>query len=258
MTASRMWCVVPAAGVGKRFGAAVPKQYLPLLNQTVCEHTLQRLLQLPEIRRIVVCLGSDDTQFRQLEIARNPRIATTPGGVERCHSVLNGLKALQAEADGNDWVLVHDVARPCVRPDDIRKLLREVENASAIGGILANPVRDTMKRSNSQNQIIETVCRNQLWHALTPQLFRLGELRAALQSALDDNALVTDEASALERAGHQPLLVEGHPDNIKITHPQDLPLAALFLQQQFTQLPASASTAQFSTIYPSTSTNEDA
>ncbi len=235
MTSSALWCVVPAAGVGKRFGAAVPKQYLPLLNQTVCEHTLQRLLLLPEINRIVVCLSSEDTQFHQLEISRNARITTAPGGAERCHSVLNGLTSLQAEADDHDWVLVHDVARPCVRLADIRKLLREVENTNAIGGILANPVRDTMKRSNSQNQIIETVCRNQLWHALTPQLFRLGQLRNALQSALDENALVTDEASALERAGHQPLLVEGHPDNIKITHPQDLPLAALFLQQQLLQ-----------------------
>lgn len=257
MKSSALWCVVPAAGVGKRFGAAVPKQYLPLLNQTVCEHTLQRLLQLAEVRRIVVCLSGEDTQFRQLDIARNSRITTTLGGAERCHSVLNGLNALQAEADDNDWVLVHDVARPCVRSDDIRKLLRDVENANAIGGILANPVRDTMKRSNTQNQIIETVCRNQLWHALTPQLFRLGQLRTALQSALDDNALVTDEASALERAGHQPLLVEGHPDNIKITHPQDLPLAALFIQQQSLLSPASASSSpSLSTQSPST--HEDA
>ena len=232
MTSANVWCVVPAAGVGKRFGSALPKQYLPLLDKTVCEHTLERLLQLREIRRIVVCLSPEDTQFSKLNIANNPRIHTTLGGAERCHSVLNGLKALQPDARDTDWVLVHDVARPCLRPDDVRKLLQQVEAAGAIGGILANPVRDTMKRSNAQNQILETVCRNQLWHALTPQLFRLGQLRDALESALAENALVTDESSALERAGHQPLLVEGHPDNIKITHPQDLPLAALFIQQQ--------------------------
>ena len=235
MTSTNLWCVVPAAGVGKRFGSALPKQYLPLLDQTVCEHTLERLLQLREIRRIVVSLSAEDTQFKQLKIATDPRIHTTLGGAERCHSVLNGLKALQPDARDTDWVLVHDVARPCLRPDDVRKLLQQVEAAGAIGGILANPVRDTMKRSNAQNQILETVCRNQLWHALTPQLFRLGQLRDALASALAENALVTDEASALERAGHQPLLVEGHPDNIKITHPQDLPLAALFIQQQRVQ-----------------------
>ncbi|NPU92476.1 MAG: 2-C-methyl-D-erythritol 4-phosphate cytidylyltransferase [Gammaproteobacteria bacterium] len=235
MTSTNLWCVVPAAGVGKRFGSALPKQYLPLLDQTVCEHTLDRLLQLREIRRIVVSLSAEDTQFSKLSIANNPRIHTTLGGAERCHSVLNGLKALQPDARDSDWVLVHDVARPCLRPDDVRKLLQQVEVAGAIGGILANPVRDTMKRSNAQNRILETVCRNQLWHALTPQLFRLGQLRDGLESALAENALVTDEASALERAGHQPLLVEGHPDNIKITHPQDLPLAALFIQQQRVQ-----------------------
>lgn len=235
MTSTNLWCVVPAAGVGKRFGSALPKQYLPLLDQTVCEHTLERLLQLREIRRIVVSLSAEDTQFKQLKIATEPRIHTTLGGAERCHSVLNGLKALQPDARDSDWVLVHDVARPCLRPDDVRKLLQQVEVAGAIGGILANPVRDTMKRSNAQNRILETVCRNQLWHALTPQLFRLGQLRDALESALAENALVTDEASALELAGHQPLLVEGHPDNIKITHPQDLPLAALFIQQQRVQ-----------------------
>lgn len=235
MTSTNLWCVVPAAGVGKRFGSALPKQYLPLLDQTVCEHTLERLLQLREIRRIVVSLSAEDTQFKQLKIATEPRIHTTLGGAERCHSVLNGLKALQPDARDSDWVLVHDVARPCLRPDDVRKLLQQVEVAGAIGGILANPVRDTMKRSNAQNRILETVCRNQLWHALTPQLFRLGQLRDGLESALAENALVTDEASALERAGHQPLLVEGHPDNIKITHPQDLPLAALFIQQQRVQ-----------------------
>ena len=227
-----IWCVVPAAGVGKRFGSAVPKQYLPLHCQTVCEHTLQRLLQVEPIQRIVVCLSSEDQTFRQLDVARDARISTTLGGGERCHSVLHGLHALAADASDDDWVLVHDVARPCIRPDDVRKLLHQVQTENAIGGILANPVRDTMKRSNAHRHIVDTVSRDQLWHALTPQLFPLGLLRDAIESALADHAIVTDEASAIERIGHQPLLVEGHPDNIKITHPQDLPLAALFIQQQ--------------------------
>lgn len=226
------WCVVPAAGAGKRFGAAIPKQYLELQGKTVCEHTLERLLQVSAIRRIVVCLSRDDDRFQTLPLAQHPGILTAHGGAERCHSVLNGLHALQNEASDDDWVLVHDVARPCVRPADIEQLIHQVQRHNAIGGILANPVRDTMKRANPQRHIVETVSREHLWHALTPQMFPLGLLRDALESALADHALVTDEASALERLGHQPLLVEGHPDNLKITHPQDLPLANLFIQQQ--------------------------
>jgi 2-C-methyl-D-erythritol 4-phosphate cytidylyltransferase len=233
-----IWCVVPAAGVGKRFGSAIPKQYLQLQGKTVCDHTLERLLQLDEIRRVMVCLSPEDEFFATLPVAQNPRITTTPGGAERCHSVLNGLRALQPDACDQDWVLVHDVARPCVRPQDIRRLLDQVTGSGAVGGILAHPVRDTMKRADPHHRIIETVCRNQLWHALTPQLFPLGILRAALEAALAAAALVTDEASAIELAGHQPLLVEGHPDNLKITHPQDLPLAALFIQQQMQQATA--------------------
>lgn len=234
MNFTPIWCVVPAAGVGKRFGSAVPKQYLSLRDRTVCEHTLERLLQVTAIRRIVVCLSGEDTTFQRLPVASDPRIISTPGGAERCHSVLHGLHALATEASDDDWVLVHDVARPCIRPDDVSRLVHQVQQHNAIGGLLANPVRDTMKRANSRHHIVETVSRDHLWHALTPQLFPLGLLRDAIESALADNALVTDEASAIERLGHQPLLVEGHPDNIKITHPQDLPLAALFIQQQET------------------------
>ena len=230
------WCVVPAAGSGKRFGAEIPKQYLSLQGKTVCEHTLARLLDLEIIRGIVVCLSPDDPTFSHLPIASHERILTTQGGKERCHSVLNGLQALQGRALENDWVLVHDVARPCVRVADIEKLMQQVQQQQAVGGLLATPVRDTMKRANGQ-QILETVSREQLWHALTPQLFPFGLLRTALERALKDNAVVTDEASALERLGYQPLLVEGHADNLKITHPQDLVLANLYLQQQQQERP---------------------
>lgn len=229
------WGIVPAAGTGKRFGAAIPKQYLPLHGKTVCEHSLGRLLEVAALQHIVVCLSPEDSQFARLPIARHSRLSTILGGAERCHSVLNGLHALQGKADDKDWVLVHDVARPCVRPADIEHLIRQVQQQKAIGGILANPVRDTMKRADPQQQVIETVSRDHLWHALTPQMFPLGLLRQALQAALTDQALVTDEASAMERLGYHPLLVEGHPDNLKITHPQDLPLAGLFLRQQEAQ-----------------------
>ena len=233
MTASTpIWCVVPAAGVGKRFGADIPKQYLTLVGKTLCEHSLERLLQVEQIQRIVVAISPEDERFGTLPVARNNRIMTTIGGAERCHSVLHGLHALQSEAADEDWVLVHDVARPCVRPADVRNLIHQVLSHNAIGGILANPVRDTMKRADAHHHIQETVSRDHLWHALTPQLFPLGLLRDALEAALADHALVTDEASALERLGHRPLLVEAHADNIKITRPQDLTLATLFLQQQ--------------------------
>ena len=231
-TSTPIWCVVPAAGAGKRFGAAIPKQYLELQGRTVCEHTLERLLGVSAIERIVICLSREDEYFQNLPIARHTKITPAHGGAERCHSVLNGLHALQPDASDDDWVLVHDVARPCVRAADIEKLIHQVQCHNAIGGILASPVRDTMKRANAHQHITETVCRQHLWHALTPQMFPLGLLRDALESALAEHALVTDEASALERLGHQPLLVESHPDNLKITHPQDLPLANLFIQQQ--------------------------
>lgn len=231
-TTTRIWCVVPAAGVGKRFGSALPKQYLQLNGTTVVENTLKRLLALEEITQVVVSVSSEDHRFKTLKVATNPRIKSVVGGNERCHSVLNGLRYLSEVGSEQDWVLVHDVARPCVRSSDIRKLIDQVNQFDAVGGILANPVRDTMKRSNRLNQIAETVDRNQLWHALTPQLFRLGALRKAIEGAVAEGIIVTDEAAAMERLGHQPLLVEGHYDNIKITHPQDLPLAALFMQQQ--------------------------
>ncbi|MCG8537494.1 MAG: 2-C-methyl-D-erythritol 4-phosphate cytidylyltransferase [Pseudomonadales bacterium] len=227
-----VWCVVPAAGVGKRFGASVPKQYLTLNGKTVVEHTLERLQSVASVREIVVVISSEDHQFKSLPVAASSKIKSVVGGDERCHSVLNGLRYLSNVGDERDWVLVHDVARPCVRADDIDKLLNQVAQLDACGGILATPVRDTMKRANRLNQIEETVERNQLWHALTPQLFRLGPLRDAIESALNEAFIVTDEASAMEHLGEHPLLVEGHPDNIKITHPQDLPLAALYIQQQ--------------------------
>lgn len=223
------WCVVPAAGAGKRMGADHPKQYLTLFNKTVCEHTLLRLLGLPEICRIIVCVSPSDTWWPNLSLCKESRITTVLGGAERCHSVLNGLRHLRTLAADNDWVLVHDVARPCVRSADIR-LLMERTRHHAHGGILATPVRDTLKKATAADEIDHTVDRSQLWQALTPQLFRVGDLTDALETALAAGVSITDEASAIEWAGGHPLLVEGHPDNIKITHPNDLPLALLYLK----------------------------
>ena len=153
------------------------------------------------------------------------------GGQERCHSVFNALLHLLPYADENDWVLVHDAARPCLRKDDIDYLIETLAQ-DPVGGLLAMPVRDTMKRAGVDGRVEGTVDRVQLWHALTPQMFRVGELFRAIKSALDQNSLITDEASAIELAGKQPCLVEGHAYNIKITQPEDLSLAEFFLLQQ--------------------------
>ncbi len=226
---SRCWAVVPAAGVGARMQADRPKQYLPLLGKTVIEHTLLRLLRHPPVSGVVVAISSDDAWWPDVSIEADKPLWVATGGDERCHSVLSALQTLSARAADRDWVLVHDAARPCLRSEDMDELIRQCQGHPA-GGLLAVPVRDTLKRAGDTREVLETVDRSHLWHAQTPQMFRLGELRAALQQALAAGSLVTDEASAMERAGHAPLLVEGHADNIKITHPEDLALAELYLK----------------------------
>ncbi|MBV1884553.1 MAG: 2-C-methyl-D-erythritol 4-phosphate cytidylyltransferase [Pseudomonadales bacterium] len=236
---SRYWCIVPAAGVGKRMGGPTPKQYLtfpsypPQVKQsvTVLETTLNRLIDMDRIEKVVVALAEDDPFWPTLNVASHPKIEKVLGGAERCHSVLNGLLALEQWAADDDWVLVHDVARPCVRTDDIELLIRKVKQ-NGDGGVLGYSVRDTMKRTDSHGCIIKTVERNHLWHALTPQMFRLRPLLSAIQASLKDGVLVTDESAAMERAGVFPIMVEGAPDNIKITRPEDLTLAGLFLRNQ--------------------------
>lgn len=225
------WAVVPAAGIGKRMGSEVPKQYLQLDGRAVIDHTIERLLFHPAIDGVYVALSDADSRWQATEFAGHPDLVTLPGGVERCHSVLNALDGLAARASVDDWVLVHDAARPCVRRDDIERLIDRVRS-HPVGGLLGMPVRDTMKRTDAADLIEETVERSRLWHAFTPQMFRLGTLRNALRHALQDGFLVTDEASAIERIGHRPLMVEGHADNLKITRPDDLPLASYYLARQ--------------------------
>jgi len=223
------WAVVPAAGVGRRMGSDIPKQYLPLNGRLVIEHTLQRLLEHPLIEQTLVALSPNDEWWPDTAYANHVDLITVKGGTERCHSVLNALRQLSGIAADNDWVLVHDAARPCLRSDDIDRLIQQLKG-HPVGGILGMPVRDTMKRADASGQITETVCRDGLWHAFTPQMFRLGRLREALSQAQEQGMQVTDEASAIELAGYSPRLVEGHPDNIKITRPADLALAAFYLQ----------------------------
>lgn len=229
---SRFWVIIPAAGIGRRMRADIPKQYLPLAGRTVIEHTLHRLSLHPAIAEIIVVLGEDDQWWRKLRLDFVARpVTTVTGGEERCHSVLNGLQALARRADEHDWVLVHDAARPCVRPGDIETLITHCRDEEA-GGLLALPVHDTVKLADDSGHVVETLDRNALWRALTPQMFRYGILRQALQHAIDTQELVTDEAMAIELVGKPARLVEGHADNIKITTPEDLALAAFLLEQQ--------------------------
>ena len=225
---SRLFALVPGAGVGARMNAPLPKQYLTLQGRTLAEHTLGRLLALPRIEQVMVAIAEDDPWWPALPVASRPRVATVTGGESRAHSVLNGLDALLEKATADDWVLVHDMARPCVRPSDIERL---IDSSDASGAILALPVSDTLKRAEDQ-RISATVPRESIWRALTPQLFPIGALRDAIAKALADNVTVTDEASAMEYIGWQPLLVQGQADNIKVTLAEDLALADFFLQRQ--------------------------
>lgn len=227
----RYWVVMPAAGVGSRMGETIPKQYLPLNGRPVIEHSLQRLLDHPAIEQIFVATSPDDEWWGRSGFSSHLRVKNVTGGKERCHSVLNALLALQQVADPEDWVLTHDAARPCLRAEDIDHLLEEL-SGDPIGGVLAVPLHDTIKQSDGSRRVVDTLPRDQLWRALTPQMFRLASLQSALEHALAAGQVVTDESSAMEFAGYAPKLVPGHSDNIKITQPGDLELAAFFLELQ--------------------------
>lgn len=228
---ARYWAVIAAAGVGARMRARTPKQYLPLAGRCVIEHSLKLFCHHPSISAVVVVVARDDPHWAALRINSDAPLYRVAGGAERCHSVLNGLDFLADYAAADDWILVHDAARPCARDEDINRLMVALRDHPD-GGLLAVPARDTMKRANADGTVRETVPRVALWHALTPQMFRFAALRAALRKTLDDGVLVTDEAGAMEYAGVAAVLVEGHADNIKITQPDDLPLAEFYLRQQ--------------------------
>lgn len=224
------WAIVPAAGVGKRMGTEVPKQYLEVGGKPVLQHTLERLLSVETIAGINVALGEEDGFWPDLPFTDHPRIRAVPGGRERADSVYSALLHLEDRAKPDDWVLVHDAARLCITRSDVLRLIETLRD-DLIGGILALPVSDTLKTVDNQ-YITGTPDRRQVWRALTPQMFRYGLLRQALFDAAEQNRLVTDESSALELAGYRPRIVEGRPDNLKITRPEDLPLAAFYLERQ--------------------------
>lgn len=231
MATNKYWAVVPAAGLGSRMGAEIPKQYLVISGMRVIEHVLARLCGHPRIQQVVVATRPDDPWWRNIKVVSEVAPRRVDGGAQRMHSVFKGLESLLEIADPDDWVLVHDAARPCVRRTDIDRLIDALGD-HPVGGLLGLPVRDTMKRVDEHRAVVETVPRESLWRAMTPQMFRLGELHRALKLAIDSKLIVTDEAQAMENAGHAPLLVEGRADNIKITQPQDMVLAEMYLRQQ--------------------------
>jgi 2-C-methyl-D-erythritol 4-phosphate cytidylyltransferase len=231
MSGTGHWAVIPAAGAGRRMRSRTPKQYLPLLGRAVIEHTLARFIQHPRIYGIVVAIDADDDRWSSLKLNSAKPLITVPGGVERCHSVLNALAHLTTRAEPQTWVLVHDAVRACLAPEDLDRMIETLDD-DPVGGILATRVRDTLKREDADGCIEQTVDRKGIWHALTPQMFRLRILEIALRRAIDEGTAPTDEAAAVERTGLRPRLVEGRSDNIKITYPEDLAQAETILAAQ--------------------------
>lgn len=221
--------IVPAAGLGKRMKINLPKQYLKIGSLSVLDHTLSKLLSCQAICRIIVAIDKSDMFFNTLKSAKDPKVLTVVGGATRADSVLSAL----SQVKDNEWALVHDAARPCITQEDINKLIQTVFNHKE-GGILAVPIVDTVKwvTHNHPRRVDYTVDRECLWRAVTPQLFLAKQLRAALKKASLNQVPITDEASAIEYIGGHPLVVPGRSDNMKITHPQDLPLATWFLNEQ--------------------------
>lgn len=243
------WIVVPAAGIGERMGGQTPKQYLTLGNSSVLQTTLTQLLKVPDVEGIVVVLSSDDSLWPSVNAGSDPRIHTTTGGSSRAESVSAGLQFVLSKCKSDTWVFVHDAARPLIQLSDVQRLSDAVYNSGAVGGILATPVQDTLKQASEYYGIERTINREALWQAQTPQLFRVGELASAMSKAIEDDnnaaavldafaeqgdqpMALTDEASAMEREGHEPLLVEALQPNFKITRPVDLRVANALLNDE--------------------------
>jgi 2-C-methyl-D-erythritol 4-phosphate cytidylyltransferase len=229
---AKLWVVMPAAGSGSRMRESVPKQYLCIHGSTILEHSINVFLANDEIQKIIVALAKDDQHFGQLNLAKEQRVATTIGGSSRAESVLNGLNALRindSRVNDSDWVLVHDAARPCLSDELLSKLINRLRDDD-VGGILAIPVKDTLKRANKFQTISATIDRADIWQAQTPQMFRYGLLKAALTLAIEQKIDITDEASSLENSGYEAKLIEGDARNLKVTTPEDLALAAFLLK----------------------------
>jgi 2-C-methyl-D-erythritol 4-phosphate cytidylyltransferase len=222
----RFWVIIPAAGSGRRMGNGDrPKQYLPLAGRTVIEWAVAPFLRQEAYERIVVALAADDPHWRENPLSSHSRVIRAPGGAERADSVEAGLAALSGYAHPDDWVLVHDAARPCLADSDLKLLMDQLTD-DPVGGLLAAPVVDTLKRADEHGYVAQTVSRDRLWRALTPQMFRFGVLERALRFARERAAAVTDDSQAVELLGLRPRLIASSFDNLKVTTPYDLERAA--------------------------------
>lgn len=223
----RHYAIVPAAGSGSRFGSEKPKQYLELLGRPLIYHTLAALTACPDIERVWVVLAPDDPWWPQYDWSGlGAKLETVRcGGATRAESVTNGLQAAAMVAADDDWILVHDAARPCLSAAMLARLFGELAD-DPVGGILAVPVADTVKRADADQRVAATEPRDGLWQAQTPQMFRYGQLQKSLKNEIS----VTDEAGAIEAAGLKPKLVRGDSTNLKVTWPADLALAAMILR----------------------------
>jgi 2-C-methyl-D-erythritol 4-phosphate cytidylyltransferase len=226
----RAWAIVPAAGSGIRMGTAVAKQYLSLCGQPLLAHALAPLLACARIELVVLVVAAGDTRWREF-VPHDARLQTANGGALRRDSVCNGLEHLADRAAADDWVLVHDAARPCLSGAELESLFKALAD-DPVGGLLALPLADTLKAADESGRVAATVPRDGLWRALTPQMFRYGLLRRALAATIAEGIVVTDEAAAIEHAGHRPMLVEGRSANLKVTGPADLVLAEAVLRSR--------------------------
>lgn len=224
-----IWAVIPAAGTGKRFGADRPKQYLPLAGRPMLARVLDLFLGTPSVDGLVVALAARDAKWPRMKPGHPVKpLVTAIGGANRAASVVAALEAISDRVAADDWVLVHDAARPCLAPADLERMVSELRE-DPVGGILAASVVDTLKRADGSGRVETTVARDGLWHAQTPQMFRYGLLERALDEAIKDDVAVTDEAMAMERAGFSPRLVAAREANLKVTRPEDLMLAEAVL-----------------------------
>ena len=231
MSDQRFHAIIPAAGQGRRLGGETPKQYLEIGGQTVLEHVLQRVERTGLFQELIVVVEAGSREWARVQERLSLALRVVSGGAERCDSVWNGLLAIQ-DATPDDWVIVHDAARPCVHPSDILLLVKVLQN-DAVGGLLGAPISDTIKCANPANEVIETLPRSGLWAAFTPQMFRYRVLFNALKSHRErKEAVATDEAQAVEAIGLTPRLVHGRRDNIKITRAEDLHLVKQFLRAE--------------------------
>ncbi len=215
-----VWAIVPAAGIGTRMDVGKPKQYMSIAGKPLLELTLEALMQFPMIQAVQLCIAHDDHYWADLNIQHDKLLPVVNGGATRAQSVLAGLNALAPIAEDDDWVMVHDAARPCITGGLLSRLVNQLKD-HPVGGLLAVPVADTLKRAGNNMEVVQTLERENVWMAQTPQMFRVGLLRDALKTALSQGQAITDESSAIELMGLKPKLVLGDRTNIKVTYPGD-------------------------------------